>query len=439
MKREVGLLQATSINMIDMVGIGPFVTIPLVIGQMGSHFLYAWLLGALISFIDAFIWSELGSAFPKAGGSYNFLREAYGKKYGRLLSFLYVWQTVVQAPLVVASGAIGFSHYATYLFEMNEWERKFLSGSVVIVLVMLLYREIKTIGVISVILWASVVITLVAIIAAGFSYPVPAEGWLSSALEWPDLSSLFFVALGSASVKTVYSYLGYYNVCHLGGEIKKPERNIPISIFLSVAGITVLYLLLNLSIVRVIPWQEAQHSSFIASDLIGKVFGRQSGMIATALVLLIAFSSLFAVLLGYSRIPYAAAVDGQFFSVFAKLHPTKNFPYVSLLALGGIAFVFSLLFKLKDVITAVLAMRIVVQFIGQAIGLMALRYRTGGTHLKYRVPLYPLPAVLAIAVWSYIFYSTGKTFMISGGLMMMLGLMIYYLKERAAAKPLPHP
>jgi amino acid transporter len=432
LKREISLIQATSINMIDMVGIGPFVTIPLVIGKLGPHFLYAWMLGAAISFIDAFIWSELGSAYPKAGGSYNFLREEYGRRWGKLLSFLFVWQTTIQAPLVVASGAIGFAQYASYLYPLNPAEQKVVSGGLVLLLVGLLYREIKAIGRISVLLWVSVILILIWIIAAGFTYHAPVSGWLDSALALPDLSMMFFVALGSASVKTIYSYLGYYNVCHLGGEIRNPEVNIPRSIFISVGGISVLYLLLNLSVVRVIPWQEAMHSPFVASDLIGRVFGHQAGMAATALVLLIAFASLFAVMLGYSRIPYAAALDGQFFSVFGKLHPSKDFPYVSLLTLGAVSFVFSLLFRLSDVITAVLAMRIVVQFIGQAAGIALLRRRTGGTHLKFRMPLYPLPVILAIAVWIYVFVSTGSTFMQSGLAMMGLGVLVYLIKDRIA-------
>lgn len=429
LKREVSLLQATSINMIDMVGIGPFVTIPLVIGQMGSNFLWAWILGSLIAFTDAFIWSELGSAFPQAGGSYNFLKEGYGKNGGRLLSFLYVWQTIVQAPLVIASGAIGFSQYASFIFDLGFFGKKILSGGLVIILVILLYRNIKTIGKISVVLWISVIAIILWIIIGGISYHDPVTNWFSSSIEFPELSSLFFVALGHASVKTVYSYLGYYNVCHIGSEIRNPESNIPKSIFISIAGITILYLLLNLSITRVIPWQEAQHSEFIVSSFINKIYGSQVAIIATVMVLLIAFSSLFAVMLGYSRVPYAAAADGQFFSVFAKLHPVKNFPYISLLALGGVAFVFSLLFKLGDVINGVLAMRIMVQFVGQAIGVLLLRKRTAGAHLKFRMPLYPLPVIAAIIVWIFIFYSTGIKFMISGLVMIGLGTIVYFLKD----------
>ncbi|MEO5674778.1 MAG: amino acid permease [Chitinophagales bacterium] len=435
LKREVSLLQATSINMIDMVGIGPFVTIPLVIGQMGSHYLWAWILGALVAFTDAFIWSELGSAFPRAGGSYNFLKESYGRKWGRMFSFLYVWQTIVQAPLVIASGAIGFSQYASFIFPLDDGAKKVLSGSVVIVLVIILYREIKTIGKISVMLWVCVIMILAGIITGGLSYSQPVTDWLLTAIEVPQVSSMFFLALGHASVKTIYSYLGYYNVCHIGGEIRNPEKNIPRSIFISIAGITTMYLLLNLSITRVIPWQEAQHSEFIVSTLVEKIYGSQAALVATALILLIAFASLFAVILGYSRIPYAAALDGQFFQVFAKLHPTKNFPYVSLLSLGAAGFIFSLLFKLSDVITAVLAMRIVIQFVGQAVGVILLRNKTRGSHLKFRMPFYPLPVIIAVIVWSFIFYSTGIWFMASGLIMIVTGTIIYFVKDRFVKAP----
>ena len=218
-------------------------------------------------------------------------------------------------------------------------------------------------------------------------------------------------AMGQAAVKTIYSYLGYYNVCHLGAEIKGPEKVIPRSIFLSILGIAALYLLLNWSVGTVIPWQEVQSwqagagdkSQFIISVFMERLYGPGAAQLATALVLLVAFASLFAVLLGYSRIPYAAAADGEFLPIFGKLHPTKQFPYVSLLLLGGTGFVFSLLFRLGEVISAILAMRILVQFVGQAVGLMLLRRRRGTAALPFKMPLYPLPVIVAIIVWLFVF------------------------------------
>lgn len=429
LKRELGLMQSTAINMIDMVGIGPFVTLPLVISLMnGPHFIVAWVAGALISIVDGMIWSELGATFPKAGGSYNFLNEAYGKeRWGKLMSFLYVWQTLIQAPLVVASGAIGFAMYFSYLVPLGYYEKKIVSGIVVLLLIVLLYRKIDTIGRISVFLWTGVIATIGWIIFSGFfSENLTGYSFLSSVQDF-TFGNLFFVALGQACVKTIYSYLGYYNVCHLGSEIKNPQSIIPRSIFISIIGIAILYIAMNVSVVRVIPWYEAMNSEFIVSIFIEKLYGSAAAKIATALVLWIAFASLFAVLLGYSRIPYAAAMDGRFFSVFAKLHPTKNFPYVSLLFVGGAGFVFSLLFKLSDVITAILAMRIIVQFIGQAAGVIFIRKRLGKENLGFRMWLYPLPVLTVIIIWSLIFVSTGAGFMQSGIMIILLGISAFLI------------
>jgi len=432
LERGLGLKEATALNMIDMVGIGPFVTISLVIQYMGGpQCLLAWVAGALLSVLDGFVWSELGAAMPQAGGSYVFLREAYGPgRWGRLMSFLFIWQTMIQAPLVVASGAIGFAQYLTYLMPLGRYQQKAVSGALVIVLVFLLYRRITTVGKISLFLWAGVIATIVWLIFGGathfdarLAFTYPAGAW--------DLSWLFFVGLGQATVKTIYTYLGYYNVCHLGGEVREPERNIPRSIFLSIGGIAVLYLAMQTSILGVVPWQQAQASNFIVSTFIEMLYGPFWAKVATAMILWIAFASLFSVLLGYSRVPYAAAVDGNFFSVFGQLHPTRRFPHVSLLALGAAGFVFSLLFRLSEVISAVLAMRILVQFVGQAIGVIVLRRRWPAERLPFKMWLFPLPAVLAILGWMAIFLSTGRKLTLAALGVMMLGVLAFGIRARA--------
>ncbi len=432
LKRSISLLQASAINMIDMVGIGPFVVMPLVMQLMGENtFLLAWIAGAVIALVDGMVWAELGAAMPAAGGSYQFLKAAYGKgKWGQLMPFLFVWQTLFQAPLVVASGAIGFAQYFTYLLPVGWLGKKMISGAVVILLTGLLYRKIDAIGKISVLLWSGVIITILWIIIGGMTHAHVAVLPSFRATGGATLHALFWGALGHATVKSMYSFLGYYNVCHLGGEIKRPERNIPLSIFISVIGIAVLYIGMNMSIVQVVPWKEARNSEFIVSIFIERAYGKGAAMIATLLVLWIAFSSLFAVMLGYSRIPYAAAADGNFFPVFSKLHPRKNFPHLSLLALGGAAFVFSLLFRLTDVISAILAMRILVQFIGQAAGLIILRKRNGSSHLPFKMWLYPLPVILTIIAWIGIFISTGRKFAISGIIMTGIGTIVFFLLRR---------
>jgi len=445
LRRRLGLVQATALNMIDMVGIGPFVTLPLVMGFMGPNFLLAWVVGAALSLVDGLVWSELGAAYPEAGGSYRFLKLAYGQQsWGRLMSFLYVWQTLVQAPLVVASGAIGFAQYFGYLVPLTEWwQPKLVSGVVVLLLIALLYRRIEDVGRLGVLLCVGVLGLMGWLIFGGFTHATHSVQWLPTGGVSALPGVLMSVAMGQATVKTIYSYLGYYNVCHLGGEVKEPHKLIPRSIFLSILGIMALYLLLNWSVGSVIPWAEARHSEFIVSTFVERLYGAAAAKAATALVLWVAFASLFAVLLGYSRIPYAAAADGEFLPIFARTHPTKQFPHVSLLLLGGVGFVFSLLFKLGEVISAILAMRILVQFVGQAVGLVLLRRRRGTQGLPFRMPLYPLPVVVAVVVWLWVFWSitegievhlSGRTvflpFQAAAVLMMGLGTMVFLLWSR---------
>ena len=430
LKRKIGLVQASAINMIDMVGIGPFVVMPLVVSYFHNGlFLWAWIFGAFVAFVDGMIWSELGAKFPLAGGTYNFHRIAFGEKGGRLMSFLFVWQTSIQAPLVVASAAIGFAQYFSYLVHLNFWQQKMISGAAVLLVFLLLYRKIETVGKISVALGSVVILTILWIVISGFLHQKHAVNILPSGSE-NFFSKAFFAAIGVGSVQTVYAYLGYYNVCHLGAEIKEPGKNIPKSIFISIAGIAILYLLMNVSVMSVMPLQAIPKNDLhLVSSFMEIIYSVRAGRVVTLLIVCIALSSLFAVVLGYSRVPYAAAVDGNFFKIFSKLHPTKRFPYISLIFLCGIGFLFSLIFRLGDVIKAILAMRILIQFIGQAVGVVLLRQRFGSKNLPFKMWLFPIPVILSIAVWFFLLWSTGW-FALWGSLMIMIGVIVYFIKEK---------
>jgi fructoselysine transporter len=430
LERGLGLKEAAALNMIDIVGIGPFIVIPLVIADMGGpQCLLAWAVGAIVALVDACVWAELGAAMPEAGGSYVYLREAYGPaKWGRLLSFLVIWQTIFQGPLVLASGSIGFAEYFTYLVPLGKYGQKAVAGAVVITLTILLYRRITTVGKISMLLWIGVFGTIVWLIAAGATHFHPELAFNYPADAW-KLNWLFFAGLGSATVPTIYSYWGYYNVCFLGGEVKQPERNIPRAIFISIIVIAILYLAMQTCVLGVVPWQEAQHSQFIVSIFFQRIYGTHLAKFATLLILWIAFASLFSATLGYSRIPYAAAQDGNFFSIFGRVHPTKKFPHVSLLALCGVAFVFSLLFKLATVIAAILAMRILVQFVGQAVGIIMLRRKWASERFPFKMWLYPIPAGLAIILWLALFVATGWK-MLFGVIGILAGVIVFLVRSR---------
>ena len=363
-----------------------------------------------------------------------------------MMSFLFTWQTVIQAPLVVASAAIGFSQYFTYLVPLGVYEKKALSGLLVILMVILLYRNIQSIGKLSVVLWTITGGTLIWLILSGIPHFNAAQAFNMHMSDLPPSGAsglktsakvLFAGALGQASLKAVYSYLGYYNVCHLGAEISNPQRNIPRAIFLSITGIAILYLLMQTMVLGNLPWQQIAGSEFIVSTYLEKIYNHSTAQFATALILCIALASLFSVLLGYSRVPYAAAIDGLFFKPFARIHPKHHIPHISLLTLGGLGFIFSLLFKMKEVITAIIVMRIIVQFLSQAVGVIAWHYRDKSGERPWKMPLFPLPAILSILIWLFIFFSSEWYYIIGALGIIGLGIVLYMIIPFERQKPSP--
>jgi amino acid transporter len=207
-----------------------------------------------------------------------------------------------------------------------------------------------------------------------------------------------------------YDYWGYYNVCYLGDEIKDPTRNIPRALLLSILLVACLYLMMNLCILAVIPWREmiqAGHNNsglYVVSLFMQSIYGPWAARLVTGLVMVTAFASVFSLTLGYSRVPYAAALDGNYFRVFAKLHPVYRFPHVSLVALGVVAAGFCFL-RLRDAIAALVVIRLILQFLVQAIGVMVFRVTRPEIARPFRMWLYPLPALVAIAGFLFILFN----------------------------------
>jgi APA family basic amino acid/polyamine antiporter len=429
--RGFGLLPATALNMSNMVGVGPFISIPILLAAMnGPQAMLGWVLGALLAACDGLVWSELGAALPGSGGSYHFLRETYGPQtFGRLMAFLFIWQFVLSGPLEIASGMIGFSDYAGYLWPaMTPLEVKFVAAGVGLLALALLYRRITVLSRLTVTLWVGTILTMVAILAVGlphcnfrlaFSFPPHAFSF----------SSGFLLGLGSATLVAMYNYLGYYDVCYIGDEVREPARVIPRSILLSVAACALAYGAINVVLIGVVPWRQAIHSQFIVSEFVARLYGRPAAIAVTVMILWTAFGSVFALLLGYSRIPYAAAVDGNFFRPFARLHPTKNFPHISLLTVAGIAIAASF-FRLDVVIDALITTRVLVQFIGQIFALPLLRRRLSAARRPYKMWLYPLPAVVALLGWTAVFLASGSRYVLFGLVTLVAGAVVFLFRAR---------
>ena len=429
--RGIGLGGATALNMIDMIGVGPFITMPLVVAAMGGpQALLGWIVGAVLAICDGLVWAELGAAMPDAGGSYVYLREIYGpKRLGKLVSFLFIWQLSFSAPLSIASGAIGFAKYTAYLlpnletqYAARQWSLQvpllgalklgwvvagttFLAIGIVLLAMLLLYRRITQIGRISKLLWVIVMATIIWIIFAGLTHFNSAR-----AFSFPpgafSLGKNFWFGLGAAMLVATYDYWGAYNVCFLGSELKDPGRTIPRAVLLSILLVAGLYLLMNLSVLGVVDWHEviaaggSNNKLYVFSTFMQRIYGSWAANLVTIMVMVTAFASVFSLVLGYSRVPYAAALDGNYFKIFARVHPVYQFPHVSLLALGGVSMLFCF-FPLADVIAALVVIRILLQFILQAVGVIVLRIRRPDLSRPFRMWLYPLPAILAFLGFAY--------------------------------------
>src|SRR5882757_1727834 len=418
--------------MTNMIGIGPFITIPLLMSALGGpQAMLGWVVALITVLCDSTVWSELGAAMPGSGGSFGYLRQGYGaEKVGRLMGFLFVWQFVLSGPLEIASGYIGFSHYLGYIWKgISPGQTMLVITIIGLVNLALLYRRIKSIAAITVALWIGTIVTVVAVIATGamhFDAKV--------AFDFPpgafNFSLGFLLGLGTASRVGAYDYLGYYDVCYIGDEVENPGRVIPRSILISTIAVALIYIAINFSIIRVVPWREFvpadahPESNFIVSTFMEKLYGSRVATVFTLLVLWTAFGSVFALLLGYSRIPFAAAESGYFFKIFGRLHPTKDFPYVSLLVLGAISIVAGF-FSLGTVIDALIVTRILVQFMGQVVGLMLLRRRAPHMPRPYRMWLYPLPALVALLGWIFVFATTPPLVIAFGLGALLLGVLCF--------------
>src|SRR3954467_2291324 len=434
LERRFGLLPATALNMTNMMGAGPFITIPLLMTALGGpQAMLGWIVALVIVICDGMVWSELGAAMPGSGGSFHYLREAFGReRFGRLMGFLFVWQFVLSGPLEIASGYIGFAQYASFIWSGLTRPWVIVLVTVVgIINIALLYRRIQSIAKITISLWIGTPITVLAVLIT-----VPTHFNPGLAFDFPpgafNFSLGFFLGLGAASRIGIYDYLGYYDVCYIGDEVENPGRVIPRSILLSTVAVALIYVAVTFSIIGIVPGRDfvpaADHpqANFVVSVFMERIYGAKVATIFTAMILWTAFGSVFALLLGYSRVPYAAAKDGYFFKMFAKLHPTQGFPYVSLVVLGLLSIVAGFV-SLGTVIDALITTRILVQFIGQIGAVTLLRRRAPDMPRPYRMWLYPLPSLIALLGWIFVFATTPPLVIAFGFAALLLGVACFAL------------
>ncbi len=424
-RRTIGLLPAISINMTQMCGIGPFITIPLMVATMGGpQAILGWIVGAILALADGLVWAELGAAMPGAGGTYLYLREAFQYRSGKLMPFIFVWTAMLTIPLIMSTGVIGLVQYLGFFWPHLSWLAQHLIGlGVTALVVAALYRRIESIRILTTGLWIVMMLAVILTIIACYSdfHPHLAFSYPKGAVSF---STAFFGGLGSGLLIAVYDYLGYNTTAYMGDELKNPGRVMPRSIVISILAMMVLYLALNIGVVGVVPWQQVAKSTSVASTAVTASWGHGAANVITALIVVAAFASVFAGLLGGSRVPVNAARDGVFFPAFGRLHPKGGFPTLALLVMGAITAIGSF-FTLTAVINMLLAVAVVVQSVSQIIALTVLRRRQPRLRRPYRQWLYPVPSVVALAGWIYVYASADRVSLIGSVIWLVVGVVAF--------------
>jgi amino acid transporter len=458
--RGMGTWQATALNVTFVVGAGVFATIPLMLCELpGPYALLGWLAAGALVFVDGLIWSELGATLPGSGGSYLYLLECFGReRWGRLFAFLFIWQFLLSGPLELGSGLVAAAGFSTALNqgfgEFNQrwtwtyelWPDRGVPGQGVTVavgparllavglglgIIVLLYRSITTLGRLTVTFWLGVMAAIAWVLVEGWVRfdPAVAFDFSGAAAGWP---SDFGWKLGPAMIVAIYSYLGYYNVCYVGDEVRDPGRNIPRAVLASVLIVCTLFVTLHLAMLGTVPWQEVAGKDVnLAAVFMEKIHGSAAATAVTVLLIWCVIGSVFAGMLGYSRIPYGAARRGHFFGLFSKVHATQHIPHRSLLLVGALTLSWSF-FDLQSVINALIVTRILEQFVAQAVGVILLRRNQPDRPRPFRMWLYPLPSLLALVGWLYVYGSSGWLYIGLGAATLAAGVVVFLVWSRRA-------
>ncbi|MDY1548855.1 APC family permease [Luteibacter sahnii] len=426
--RSIGVFSGTAINMTQMCGIGPFITIPLMVATMGGpQAIVGWIVGALLAMADGLVWAELGAAMPGSGGTYVYLREAFQSRSGKLMPFLFIWTMLLAIPLLMSTGIIGMVEYLRFFFPgLDGWRSHVVGVAATGVVTWLLYRRIESVRVITVALWVIMLVSIIGVAAAGFSH---FDARLAFGFAPDAFGGRFFVGLGAGLIIGVYDYLGYNTTAYIGDELRDPGRTMPRSIIISITAMMVIYLLLNISVLGVAPWREIAASTSVASLVVERSWGHGAASVMTALIIVTALASVFTGLLGGSRVPFEAARDKVFLSVFGRLHARHGFPHVALLTMG-LGTAIGTFFDLTDVINMLLAATILVQSIAQVVALVVLRRRRPDMPRPYRQWLYPVPCVIALVGWVYVYVSASVLSLVLSGAWIAAGIVVFLLWAR---------
>ena len=422
--RKLGLVTGMAVVVGVIIGSGIFRVPSPIAATAGdlTGIALVWIVGGIVALFGALSIAELATMYPAAGGPYVYLREAYG----RPLAFLFGWMWLLTTPISWAAQSLMFAEYLGYFVPIPATVQHVVAAVLVALVAAANYRSVKLGAAIQNLATGAKVLAIVGLSAVIFAF---APGGQANPLHAEAMGGANWSGIGIGLIAALWAYDGWENLTTLSGEVKNPQRNLPIALIGGVLVVIAAYLLINAAYLRALPLPQLAASKSVAADAAQAALGRAGASLAGALVMLSVFGTLNGTTLSSPRVFFAMAEDGLFFRTVGRVHPRFETPYV---AIGFIAVLAVIYVLLRDFMQLAEGYVLGVwPFLALCVvGLFILRRRRPDFPRAYRALGYPVvPALFVLATFAVVanalyaqFWSTVASIAIT-----LAGLPLYYL------------
>lgn len=407
-----------------IIGSGIFRVPSPIAGEVGNitGIAIVWIGGGLVALFGALSVAELAAMYPEAGGPYVYLRQAYG----RPLAFLFGWMWLLTTPISWAAQSLIFAEYLGFFVPMSTLLIHVIAAALIVVVAAANYRSVKLGAVIQNLSTGAKVLAIVGLSVAIF---LLAPGGVHNPLHAATLGTAKWTGIGIGLVAALWAYDGWENLTTLSGEVRNPQRNLPLALIGGVIVVLIVYILINTAYLRALPLPQVAASKSIASDAATVVLGRAGASLVGALVMLSVFGTLNGSILSSPRVFFAMAEDGLFFRTVGKVHPKYETPYIAIAFIVVLAVIYVLLRDFMQLAEAYVLG--IWPFLALAvIGLFVLRKSQPQYPRPYRAWGYPvIPALFVLATFVVVanslyaqFWSTFASIVIT-----LVGVPLYFI------------
>ena len=398
LKRRLNLFDATLLVIGNVVGAGIFTTSGFLANELPhpTLFLAIWIIGGLLTICGALTYAEMASMFPYSGGDYQFLKAAYGKWAGFLLGWVSFW--IINPGSIAALSIALVSYVKGFVYFQNILTEKLLAVGLISFLSLINYRGVRWSGTTQDIFTIGNLLIVLVFIFGGLA---SGNGNYHNFIVSPSGSLPISKLFGSAMIAVIFTYSGWFVSAYIGGEVKRPERNLPLSLMLGTIIVTIFYSLINFVYLYAVPLTNLKDVVNVAQRAAETLFNAGFAQVISLSIILAIAASINATILAGARIYYAMAMDNIFWSPLRRLHPVYNTPHLSLLCQMVLAALFVFLGTFEQLLSSVVFVMLM-SSVATGLALFVLRWRKPDLPRPYRTWGYPVIPLLFISFYIFI-------------------------------------